>query len=115
MTAVVKIVTAATTLMLLAAAGVQMFLVIPQYRRLLESLGVEPNLPSRLAIAASRAGLVLFAVAILGSAAAFTRDRGKNGYALVVFLSLVSLAAAVYLGLAACVHWTVVDLMNRVR
>jgi hypothetical protein len=106
---------AVTAFLLLLTAALHMFFIVPAYRTLLDGLGVEPSLPSRLAIGVSHGGVLIFAVAVGGLVAAFVRDRRTRGSALLLVLVVLSLASAVYLGLAACVHWDVIQVLRKVQ
>ena len=103
-----------TGLLLVTAAG-QMFLVVPRYRRFLEGIGVEPSLPSRLAIGTSRLGVLLFTVAFLGIGVAYWKQRKGHSGLLTTALSLVGLLATVYLALVTCVYWDVARVMGRIH
>jgi hypothetical protein len=61
--------TIAVTCVLAVTAVGEMFFVLPRYRRFVEGIGVEPSLPARLAIAPSRAGLLLVAAIYVALAA----------------------------------------------
>jgi hypothetical protein len=103
-----------TALLLVTAAG-HMFLVVPNYRRLLESLGVAVSLPARLAIATSQLGLLLFALALLGIGVAYWKERHGSAGLLSTVLAVTALLAAVYLGLVGCVYWDVARVMSRIH
>ena len=99
---------------LLLAAG-QMFFVVPSYRRLLQSLGVVPSLPSRLAIATSTFGLLLFAVVVLGIGISYWQARRDRARLFAGTLSVAALLSVLYLALAACVYWDVARVMERIH
>jgi hypothetical protein len=109
-----RLATVITVLLLMSAAG-HMFFVVPSYRRLLQSLGVVPSLPSRLAIATSRLGLLLFAVAFLGIGIAYWQQRKGRARRFPAVLSIAALLSVLYLALVTCVYWDVARVMERIH
>ena len=103
------------TALLLVMAAVHMFVVVPSYRRLLEGLGVAVSLPSRLALATSQLGVVLFAFAFLSIGVAYWKDRHGSGGLLPTVLTVTALVATLYLGLVGCVYWDVARVMARIH
>jgi len=102
------------TLLLLTAA-VQMFVVIPRYRRLLEGVGVTPSLPSRVAIGSSRFGLGIVVLVVLAMGVAYWRQRDGRAGRVAAVVSVAALLAALYLALATCVYWDVARVMDRIQ
>jgi len=109
-----RLATVTTVLLLISAAG-HMFFIVPSYRRLLQNLGVVPSLPSRLAIATSRLGLLLFAVAFLGIGIAYWQQRKDGARIFPAVLSVAGLLSVLYLALVACVYWDVARVMERIH
>jgi hypothetical protein len=109
-----KLATVITVLLLMSVAG-HMFFVVPSYRRLLQSLGVVPSLPSRVAIATSKLGLLLFAVAFLGTGIAYWQQRKDRTRLVPGVLSIAALLSVLYLALVACVYWDVARVMERIH
>jgi hypothetical protein len=103
-----------TALLLVTAAG-QMFLVVPKYRRLLESLNVTPSAPARLAIALSHVGLAWFALGLLALGLARRKDRRGAAGVFATALVVAALLAAGYLALAGWVYWDVARIMGRIQ
>jgi uncharacterized membrane protein len=104
----------ATTLLLVVAAE-HMYLVVPRYRRVLESAGVVLNAPARVAIGISHFGLFFFVVCLLGIAVAYHADRkGRTGL-LPAVLALVAVVTAVYLALVSSVYLDLARLMERLQ
>ena len=101
--------------LLLGTAAGQMFFVVPRYRHVLEGLGVVPSAPARLALAASRLGLGIFAVLVVGSAVAYWKERSAKSGVFAAALSLVALLSAVYLALVSCVYWDLARVMGRIQ
>ena len=91
-----------------------MFFVVPGYRRFLEGLGVAPSLPSRLAIAASRFGLLMFAAVFLGIGAGFWWKWKGRAALLSAVLSVAALLTTLYLALVTWVYWDVARVMERI-
>ena len=108
------VLTVTTALLLVTAAG-QMFVVVPSYRRLLESLGVVVSVPARAAIATSQLGLLLFALALSSIGVAYWKEHHGAAGLVPKVLGIVALLSAVYLALVACVYWDVARVMARLH
>jgi hypothetical protein len=94
-----------TTLVLLTASLLQMYLVIPSYRRLLDGAGIVVSLPARAAIGVSHLGLLIFALLLVGLGLAYRSDRHGRPGAFEVALTAAALLAAIYLCLASLVYF----------
>ncbi len=102
----------AAILVVVTAIG-HMFFVVPTYRRLLESVGVIPSLPARVAIGLSHFGLGAVVLCVAAVAIGWWVDRRRRSGVFLTVLSVCALAAAVYLGLAAWVYFDVARIMQR--
>ena len=110
-----EVVIGVLTLVLGGTAAGDMFVLLPRYRRFMEGVGVEPSLPARIALTASRVGLLFVLVAVGGAAAAWLLERRGRAGALSAYLAALSLLAAIYLALAACAFWDVMQLTERIH
>jgi hypothetical protein len=103
------------SVLVLGTAAWHMFFVAPRYRVVFDGVGAVPSAPARLALAASRLGLVIFAAVVLGGGAAWWKERrGKPGL-FALALSVVALLSAVYLVLISFLYSDLARVMERIR
>lgn len=94
----------ATTVVLLGVSVVQMYVLVPAYRRLLEGIGAVPSVPARAAIGVSHFGLLILVLLVANVGVGSVRElRGRTG-AFAVALAVTALLLTIYLCLASAVY-----------